>query len=291
MGALRDHGQHDVHDHDAAHQHEDADDADGHGGDGRGELFPEVDDGVGGEEAEVIVLAGPQVAVGTQQHAHLVFGLGQLLLRARFGDDADAVAIAVRFEVALDGDHREIVQRVAKDAAQGFGRAHHFVRVAFDLDELADGVAPFKEAGAQIVAQEDHRGMAANFFVGNAAADIDLHIVDGGDILRDALHVYAESAVAPGGDARVPRRHHADVFEQGGALLDELIFVRPELRIALLHLHELFGVKRAEPRHADHAEAVGTHVGDLLRDIQIHAVDQGGDGDQCGGGQNDAEQR
>src|ERR1017187_6819044 len=67
-----------VHDHDAAHDHEDADDADRHAGDGSGEPFPEVHDSVRGEQAEVIVLAGPEVAVGAEQHAHLVFGLGQL---------------------------------------------------------------------------------------------------------------------------------------------------------------------------------------------------------------------
>src|SRR5450759_1822636 len=145
VGALRDHGQHDVHDHDAAHNHEDADDADRHGGDGRGELFPEVDDGIRGEQGEVIVLAGPQVAVGAEQHAHLVCGRGQLLLRARLGDNADAVAVAVRLEVALDRDHREIVERVSEDAAQGFGSAHHFVGLAFDLDELGRGVAALEE--------------------------------------------------------------------------------------------------------------------------------------------------
>jgi hypothetical protein len=38
-----------VHDHDAAHDHEDADDADRHAGDGSGEPFPEVHDSVRGE--------------------------------------------------------------------------------------------------------------------------------------------------------------------------------------------------------------------------------------------------
>ena len=56
------------------------------------------------------------------------------------------VAVAVGLEVALDRDHHEIVLRVPEDAAQRFGDAHHFVGAAFDLDELADGIAPFEEA-------------------------------------------------------------------------------------------------------------------------------------------------
>src|ERR1017187_5588416 len=229
--------------------------------------------------------------VTAQQHAHLVFGLGQFLLRARLDEHADAVVAAVRLEVALDRNHHEIVLRISEDAAQRFGRAHYFIRDAFDLDELADRVAPFEKARAQIVAQEYDRGMAGDLLIGDSAPDIHLHVINGRDIFGDTLDIDAQDAVALEGDPRVARRHHADVLNQRGALLDELIFVRPELRIALLHLHELLRVPRAEPRHAHHAETVGTHVGDLLGDVQIHTVNQGGYGDQRGGGQNDAEQR
>ncbi len=288
--ALRHHGQHDVHDHDAAHHHEDADDADGHGGDRRGELVPEIDDGVRREQAEVIVLAGPQVPVGAEKHTHLVFRLGQLLLLARLGNDADSVSATVRFEVALDRDHHEIVQRVAEHAAQRLGSAHHFVGIAFDLDDFADRIAPLEEAIAHIVAQKDNGSVTANLFVGDAAAGVDLYVIDGGDIVRDALHIHAQDAIALERNASVAGSHHADFFEQGRAVLDELVFVRPDLRIPLLHLHELLGIERAEPRHADYAETIGAHVGDLLRDVQVHPMDEGGHGDQRGGSQNDPEQ-
>ena len=64
-----------------------------------------------------------------------------------------------------------------------------------------------------------------------------------------------------------------------------------DLRIALLHFEELLGIPGPEPGHAHDAEAVGAHVGDFLGDVQVHAVDQGGDRNQGRGGQNDPEQR
>ena len=252
--------------------------------------LPEVDDGFGGEDAEVIVLTGPQVAVGAEQHAHFVLGLGEMLLAAGLGDHADAVAAAVGLEVAFDRDHDEVVLRVAEDAAQRFGRADHFVGAAFDLDELADGVAAFEEARAHIVAEEDDGGVAADLFVGDAAADVDLDVVDGRDVFGDALDIDAEGGVALVGYAGLAGRHHADVLDERGAVLDELVLVRPDLRIALLHFHELLGIPRTEPGHAHDAETVRTHVGDLLGDIEVHAVDEGGDGDQRSGGENDSEQ-
>ena len=196
-----------------------ADDAHRHSRDGRRQAFPQAHDRVRGEEAEVVVLSRPQVAVGAQQHAHFVLGLVQMRLSTRFGDDADAVAAAVRLEVALDGDHHEVVLRVAEDAAQRLRHADHFVGNALHLDGLADRVAPFEEALAQVVADEDHRRVTAHFFVGDGAADVHLDIVDGRDVVGDALHVHAENAVALEGHARLRRRHHAEVLQQGGVAL------------------------------------------------------------------------
>ena len=151
-------------------------------------------------EAKMLKLSswpGPQVAVGAQQHAHFVLRLGQVRLVDGLGDQADAVAAAVGLEVALDRDHDEVVLRVAEDAAQRLGHADHFVRAAFDRDGLADGVAALEEARADIVADEDHRRVAAHLFVGDAAAGIDLHVVDGRDVVGDALDVDADHCESP----------------------------------------------------------------------------------------------
>jgi hypothetical protein len=42
---------------------------------------------------------------------------------------------------------------------------------------------------------------------------------------------------------------------------------------------------------AAHAEAVGAHVGHILRDVDVHPADHRHHGDQGSGSQNDSEQR
>ncbi len=174
---------------------------------------------------KVVVLPGPQMAVGAQQHARFVLRFHQVLLVDGFGDQADSVVRAVGLEVALDGNHHEVVLRVAEHAAQRLGDADHFVRIAFNLDGLADRVAVREEARANIVADEGHRRVAADLFVGDAAAGIHLNIVDGGNVVGDAFDIHAFRGVALVGDARLARDHHAEVFQQRGLAFDELVFV------------------------------------------------------------------
>ena len=156
---------------------------------------------------------------------------------------------------------------------------------------LPSGSCGFEEARADVVADEGHGRVAAHLFVGDAAAGIHLHVVDGGNVVGDAIDLDALHRIALEGDARVARGHHADVFEQGGLAPDELELVGLDLRVAFLHLEEFLGIPGTEPRHAHDAEAVGAHVGDLFGDVDVHAVDQGGDGDQGGGGEDDSQQR
>ena len=73
--------------------------------------------------------------------------------------------------------------------------------------------------------------------------------------------------------------------------LDELVFLRPELGITLLHFQKLLGVEVAKEGHAHHSKAVRPHIRDLFGDIDVHPVDEGGDGDQGCCSQNDAEKR
>ena len=72
--------------------------------------------------------------------------------------------------------------------------------------------------------------------------------------------------------------------------LDELVLVGPEFGIPFLHFEEFLGIEIAEESHADHAESVRPHIGDLVGDIQVHAVDERGNGDQGGSGKNDPQE-
>ena len=86
------------------------------------------------------------------------------------------------------------------------------------------------------------------------------------------------------------RRHHPEVLDHGGLVFDEEIFVRLDLRVALLHFGNLLRVPGAEPRHAHDAEAIRTHVGNLLG-CTDPTMNQGGDGEQSSGRQHNSEQR
>ena len=66
----------------------------------------------------------------------------------------------------------------------------------------------------------------------------------------------------------------------------ELLF--PEFGIAPLHLEVLLGVELPDHGQAQDPEAVAAHVGNLLGDVDIHAVNDGHDRDQRGGGQDDS---
>src|ERR1022692_2432349 len=93
------------------------------------------------------------------------------------------------------------------------------------------------------------------------------------------------------GDALPLRDHHAHAFQQRGVALDEFVFIAFDLRVPLHHFVKLLGVPRAEPCHADDTEPVGAHVRHFVGDVHVHTMDERGDGDQRGGGQNNAEQR
>ena len=123
------------------------------------------------------------MAVGAQEHAALIFGLREVLLVDGFGIQAETFPRTVRFEVALDGHHREIVLRLTEDAALRLSDADDFVRRAFDGNEFADGVRAGEEGGPQVIANEHDRRVPAHLLERDAAADIDLNVGDRGNVL------------------------------------------------------------------------------------------------------------
>ena len=136
------------------------------------------------------------MAVGAQEHAHLVLGFHQVRLVDGPGDHANAVATAVGLEVGLDGDQDEVVLGFSEDASQCLGDAHDLVRIAFDGDGLAERVLGFEEARADVVADEGYGRVAAHFLVGDAAAVIHLHVVDGENVVGDAIDLDALDGIS-----------------------------------------------------------------------------------------------
>ncbi len=84
---------------------------------------------------------------------------------------------------------------------------------------------------------------------------------------------------------------HAELLQHGGVTLEEVELFAAELRIAPLHFQVLFRIELTDHDHAMHAETVCAHVGNILGDVVVHAVDHGHDGDESGGRQDNPEQR
>ena len=57
-------------------------------------------------------------------------------------------------------------------------------------------------------------------------------------------------------------------------LLDELVFLGLDLRIAALRFDELFGIPVADERDPHNAKPVRAHIGELGRDVDVHAIDK-----------------
>jgi len=75
-----------------------------------------------------------------------------------------------------------------------------------------------------------------------------------------------------------------------GVALDEGVFGLRELRIGALHFQKLLGIETLKHKTPD-GETVIAHGGRGFGDVDVHPVDHGHDGDQGGGGKNNAEQR
>lgn len=154
LGSFGNHGHHDVHNHDAADYHENRHYGDRSGGNSSGEPVPELDERVRGDDREVVLLAGTQLAPRTQQCPRFILCLEEGFVARGDRRVADALTRAVHLEVRFNGDHHEVVARDAEHAAKRFGGSGDKKRASFNLDRLAHGVGIREENLAQVVAEE-----------------------------------------------------------------------------------------------------------------------------------------
>src|ERR1035437_6328311 len=164
--------QHDVHNHDAAHYQRDGGDADHHVEEDRGELFPEVQEGIVGFDLEVVRLADRVVAAGAHQHPHLVLGpLHRLgIIGAGASVDVYRVIEAVGLLVGGDGHGHPVVLRLAQHLALAVAHAHDGVRDAAYPYLLAEGVAVAQQVVHNVVTHNDVVGRLVVVGGGKAAA-------------------------------------------------------------------------------------------------------------------------
>jgi hypothetical protein len=87
---LADHHQHDVHDDDAADHQRQRDNADQNGEDAAGRGLVDAEEGVGGEQAEVVGILGAQPAVDAERHRGVVDRRIEEFGRARLDHELQA---------------------------------------------------------------------------------------------------------------------------------------------------------------------------------------------------------
>src|SRR5258708_4939630 len=127
-----------------------------------------------------------------------------MFLIGRLSDQVHAFVRAVGLEVALDGNHNEIVLRFAENAAKRPRGTDYLIWISFDLDCFANGIDPLKEAVSKIIAHEcDHR-VAADFFSCNRASRVNAYAADARDVIGDALDVNTRRRDAFVGNSPLP---------------------------------------------------------------------------------------
>ena len=284
MGSFDDHREHNVHDDDSADHHEDTDDGDGGGGNRAGHLIPGGDQGIGGEEAEVIGLARRHVSPSTEQRSDLVLGLFEVLPIHREGGEANAHATAVDFEVGFGRDDREAVAGLAEHAALLLGYADDGIGATAEVDDFPDRVDGWKKLLLHLVTDDGDHHPAGVVGIGEKPALGDLGVGDDPDVGGDPtqFHFFHPFGGEVHGDLAV--RLDADFAQQFGFAFQEVELLAGKLWVSTLHFEELLRVPLADHDHAADAKAVDAHDGDLGADVVIHAADHAHDGDQGGGG-------
>ncbi len=205
----------------------------------------------------------------------------------RHAAEANAVAAAVHLEESLNRNDNVVVQRLAEYAALRFTDADHAERPALNLDRLAHRIHARETTLAYVVADEDHRLTPLVVGIGQEAAVYGLYILNNADVGSGALKLHPVDALMRAGDAGRAVSLHAKLAHHGRALADEVVLFLRQLRVALLHLHVFLGVKLPNHDDAAYLEAFRTHIGEVLRDVNVHAVDDAHHRDERGGGQDD----
>jgi hypothetical protein len=155
-GALGDRDQHDVHDDHAAHHQGNGGDADDDSGKHAGDLVEQADEGVIGEDGEVIFGADRIVATGAHEGTDFVDEVIQCAgSHARFGGDVEALVFAMGVQIGAQRHVYVVVFALPKDFALAFADADDGVDLAIDADFLADGVLIGQQVIDDVVANDD----------------------------------------------------------------------------------------------------------------------------------------
>ena len=152
------------------------------------------------------------------------------------------------------------------------------------------GFAFREKLGLDVVPDERHVHAPRIFHFGDEPAFHRVEIQNDADVRRRAHQRHALGHFLALVHVYRAVRNHPQVFGQRGVRFQKFVFFRLKLRVAPLHF-EIFLRVPLHHHDARHPVSVGAHVGDVLRDINVHPGNHRHHGDQRGGGENDPQQR
>jgi hypothetical protein len=288
-GALRDAGEHDVHDHDAADHQEDRYDSHHRPGQRTGEIVPELHDGVGPEDAEVVRFIRRKMPARAHDGPRLVHGLLHPLRPARLDVDIESVRMrAVHLEPGHDRDVNEVVLRLSHDGSDGLCDPDHGEHFAVDIDLFAEGV----DVGEQLLGNihANHCGRAAMVVISirNVAACLgclDIHVTH---VCRHAPDADVFRGFAAEFHPAVHATLQPNVFRQLHAVAERLVVLQRELAVRA----QCFDVRLAivDDPEPVYEENVRAEIRDSFGDVLVGSIDKGDDKNECGDRKNNAEQ-
>src|SRR2546428_11583134 len=147
MRSLRDTRKHNIHDHDAAHLHEDGHYSDSHGKDRPRELLPDPHDAFRSIDPEIVGIVVREMVPGSHQGSHLILERLHLICIKGLNSHPKVTLRLKELPICRQGDMKIIVVALAEGGADPLGDPDHPERLALDLNHPVDGV----DAGEELV--------------------------------------------------------------------------------------------------------------------------------------------
>ncbi len=273
MSALGDAGQHDVHDDDSAHDHKHGDDRDGDGEDRAGQLLPESHDRVGSVDAEIVVVFVSEVAAGAHQGAGFVFEFHHLAAVPGLHVHVHAGPGDEEFAEGREGDLGKVVLALPERGADFASHADDFEGMAADEDDLAHRVHGGEEFVHQVLADEADHGAVEIVRFRNKPAVLHLFLPDVDHAGRDAPEAdFVDGLVlVTGVRSRPAPGDRPDVLVASQVFFQEVVVLDADGLVSAALFQPVLIARR--PLELVKDEHVGTEVGDMVGDIEVHPVD------------------
>src|SRR6266849_7945364 len=281
-------GQHDVHDDDAAHHQEYADQADGDARELACQIVPQLHDRIGAQNGKIVRGVIRQVAPGAHQHACFVLARAHHLRAARLHEYTHPVARTMQlfFKGVQRHDH-EIVLRLPEGAADALRDSYDLILMRFRAHQFPHRIDIGEKPVRHVRADEyDFPAMVVVGLVNKAA----LHDVDVAHlrIVRGNTHdVGVLQARVPGAHLDVVVVARGNRFGRFHAMAHALVIFHGNQRTLLRFDPRVLTGDDAEAIHNEH---VCAEVGYAVGNVKVHPGDHAHHRHKGGYGQNYAQQ-